>query len=245
MLLKRLIIVGYPEGNLAGAIYKHAYAEALVNSGKFKVMFYKPEMKLSGLNLSGIVVIYAGKGGRLQETYELCETYDLPLIQAATGLAKPENPGFPFINAPNLSPLIVTFFKALKNFKAPYEPLMDQLTIKIQESHQKSKKTVPGTAKKMSEILGYEFKPEQDSIRDHTRQLKEIGIPGEHLGRHAYHNITIEGFMAEIGLTTRVLGLDTYGVGALWFAERILARDNKGMLDDGYQEIEEFLEEIK
>ena len=192
------------------------------------------------MNLSGTVVIYTGKGGRLAETFDFCSEYHLPLIQASTGQELPTDPTYTLVNAPNLALPIIAFFKGLKAFSEVYGQVGEAFNVHVLESHQSAKKSLPGTAAKIASILGYTMQP-ADSVRDTETQVR-LGIPEPHLGRHAFHQITIEGMGVEIGLTTKVLGLTPYGPGALWLSERILAgvQPGGGILD-GIYEAEYFL----
>jgi dihydrodipicolinate reductase len=157
-------------------------------------------------------VLHVGSGRELRSLIGLCSKHGFPLIQASTGVQAPPFQDFPFayIEAPNLSPVIIRFFKLLANAG----PLFRSYDVSVTESHQASKTTVPGTAKKIAELLGHPDLP-ITSIRDPHVQATTYGVPAAHLGGHALHDIVIRGGGAEISLGTRVMGRETYVHGVL------------------------------
>jgi hypothetical protein len=98
MLLKRLIIVGHPQGQLAGAIYKCFRNAEWVTD--LEALFYNTQMNLAGMtDLDSTVVVYTGEdGASLEAACLMCTSHKLPLIQASvTEVTHPITPLFPYI----------------------------------------------------------------------------------------------------------------------------------------------------
>jgi hypothetical protein len=96
-------------------------------------------------------------------------------------------PGFPVLLCPNTNILMLKFMHML----ARSGRLFAGTPVRLIESHQASKHSVPGTAVQMAQALGL---PAQsiESVRDPARQATEFHIPPEHLARHAFHRISLE-----------------------------------------------------
>jgi dihydrodipicolinate reductase len=157
---------------------------------------------------SGIVV-HAGSGRELTEAIEYCAKTESTLFELSTsGFAIPEKTDFPVIVCPNVNLQMLCFMAMVKRFSG----LFKGRTIRITESHQSSKKTKPGTAIYLAKSLGI-LERDIVSERDPERQQKIMGIPKEHLDRHACHQIVISDPEVEIRLETRVLGKSAYSSG--------------------------------
>ena len=170
------------------------------------------------------VAIHAGKSGnQLSNLITFCEQRGIPIIQAATGMTLPQELKIPVINAPNMAIEIIAFLKHLPAF---IDGITKQTGVEVEyarltESHQETKGTsVPGTARRIGAIIGV---PDDKivSIRKPSEQSLHIGVPEEHLARHAYHTAEIK-FKGgtRIGLTTKIHGLETYAKGAVFLAQR-------------------------
>ncbi len=81
--------------------------------------------------------------------------------------------------------------------------------ISILESHQETKKSLPGTAIEFAKSLGF---PSGNiiSIRNPELQEKQYGIPAECLDLHAFHEIVIGDRGTSITLKTLVKGHESY-----------------------------------
>jgi len=84
--------------------------------------------------------------------------------------------------------------------------------IRVTESHQSSKTSVPGTAVSMANALGLAAS-EIVSVRNAAQQIADLGIPPDHLERHAFHRIEIHDGPCSIAMETRVYGDSPYASG--------------------------------
>ena len=164
------------------------------------------------------MVVHAGSGRLLEDLIASCQRFEIPLVQASTGLQHqlPSVMKFAFVDAPNLALPIVQFLSLLHHagelLQGPYD-------VELRESHQAAKATAAGTARVMAQALRSD--PERiDSVRDPERQ-RELGIPSKFLDAHAAHWISIRGLGVEIAFSTKVLGHQAYGLGLAALADRI------------------------
>jgi len=168
-------------------------------------------------------LIHAGSGREMPQAIAYCTKHKIPLIQASTGIVAPENPPFAYIEAPNLAMDVLRFVEAASLFKGA--------AITLTESHQATKKSLPGTARLIAERLGIE---KIDSIRDPKVQKERFQLSEEELSSHAIHNLCIERAGVQIYLEVRITGLEPYVAGA----KEILKLDLES-LEDGFYKISE------
>lgn len=167
-------------------------------------------------DLGNVIAIHFGSGRQLLSLCNWCQANNVPLIQGSTGQTLPNGIFVSIVNAPNLSLPIVKF---LKDILPALEKTFKGMEVNIVESHQKTKKTIPGTALRMADAFGIEEK-EIISVRKEGIQSL-LGVNKEYLGAHGYHWITIKGFGAEITVSTKVNGRLTYAEGALAVADEV------------------------
>lgn len=164
------------------------------------------------------VVVHAGSGRALDDVVAYCRATSAPLIELATGSVLEQagqgEPDFPLLICPNTNILMLKFMAML----AAHGQHFQQDSRQILESHQAGKTSVAGTAVALAESLGL-ASDAIVSIRDPRVQQDELGIPAEHLARHAYHRIEIADSVGRIVLEARVLGEAPYAAGVA----RILA----------------------
>jgi 4-hydroxy-tetrahydrodipicolinate reductase len=155
------------------------------------------------------VIIHAGSGKQLGDIILYCSSNRCLLIQLSTGLEIGEyNETFPVIICPNISLLLVKFMYMLQKFGENFRDYEIQLT----ESHQSTKKSVPGTALHIADSLKLD-RGKIITIRDKLRQQKELNIPDAFIDSHAYHEIKIKDNNVELVLKTSVYGHDGYAKG--------------------------------
>ncbi|CAN5415052.1 hypothetical protein BH23BAC1_BH23BAC1_42750 [soil metagenome] len=160
------------------------------------------------------IIIHAGSGRQLQEGLEFCKRTDSFFIELSTGLITEElDPNFTLIICPNTSLLLL---KTLSIFRF-YGSHFKEYKISIIESHQSSKRSIPGTAFSFAKSLSVPF-DQIKSIRQKDIQIHKIGIPNEFLDIHAYHKIVIQDGLDEVIIETKVLGHESYAKGV----ERII-----------------------
>jgi len=152
------------------------------------------------------IIIHAGSGRQLGECIEYCEKSKSILLELSTGTGIENSTCLcPIVICPNTAIPILKIMQLLRE----YGKYFSKYKIKIIESHQKTKKTVAGTAIEISKSLGYPVE-KIESVRNEEIQKNIIGIPEEHLNLHAYHKIIIEGDGCEIKLETKILGHTSY-----------------------------------
>lgn len=155
------------------------------------------------------ILVHAGSGRQLDECISFCERTESVLIELSTGLKSEKFvPDFPLIICPNTSILMLKTLNMLSLFGRNFQ----DYEVIITESHQATKTTEPGTAFNFAESLQVP-KDKIVSIRNPKIQKEIIGIPDEHIGKHAYHKIVIKNNNDELLIETKVLGHDSYANG--------------------------------
>lgn len=162
------------------------------------------------------IAVHCGSGRELPDLLAWCEKHQVALVQASTGQTLPAEVKTAVITTPNLIGAIVKFIVALGWITALYP----NAQIRIVESHQKEKKSVPGTAREIATAMNVPTE-EIVSVREEKKQLA-MGVPEEHLDGHAYHFITIEVDGMTIRLQTEVNGREPYGYGLIELGKKIL-----------------------
>ncbi len=158
----------------------------------------------------------------------------IPFVMGTTGgdrelLQKTvEKSNISAVIAPNMAKQIVAFQSMVRYAAENFPDVFKGYSLKIIESHQKSKADTSGTAKKMVQYfnqLGVPFKKEQIvKVREPQKQL-EMKIPEKYLTGHGWHTYTLESADGTVlfRLTHNVNGRDTYAQGTL-DAIRFLAK---------------------
>jgi dihydrodipicolinate reductase len=221
---KNVIVVG--SGKLATAVI-----EELSLDKSFVVSSW--DTKRPNSNVASIVV-HAGSGRQLSEVYEFCKLSNSVFVELSTGMPTIDNEFlFPVVICPNTSVLLIKFLAMWKHFGT----LSDEYKISMLESHQASKKSVPGTAVEIADAIGY---PREDifSVRDPEVQSKELQISSEYLPKHAFHRVKIEDGSVSIQVETKVLGHDSYATGVSKIASAIAKLE----LENRKYQITEFAE---
>lgn len=171
------------------------------------------------------IVVHAGSGRELDDVIAYCGETNSVLVELATG-SKIENAlsTFPVVLCPNTNILMLKFMNMLANSGK----LFEGYRIKLTESHQSEKRSTPGTAVAMAQSVGLSAE-DVISVRDRKEQLTALGIPPEHLGRHAVHSITIDDGTCRILLETRVYGSSPYadGVSKIVFSAATRPLENR------------------
>lgn len=172
-----------------------------------------------GLEGGARMVVHAGSGRELDEVVAFCSSSGSTLLNLSTGDAQlPSAPDFPLVLCPNVNMPMLRFMAMVKQAARHFRGQ----DIRITESHQSTKRTRPGTAIHLATSLGV---PENEirSERDPQTQREALGIPPEHLDRHAYHEIVISDPEVQIRLETLVLGKSAYASGLAKVIEIVAA----------------------
>ncbi|RIX43059.1 MAG: dihydrodipicolinate reductase [Rhodocyclales bacterium GT-UBC] len=179
------------------------------------------------------IVIHAGSGRTLDELVGYCATTRSVLLELATGSAL-ENSAtpFPLVLCPNTNILMLKAMAMIANSSA----LLRGQPIRVVESHQSAKTSVPGTAVSIAASLGV---PAADivSIRDPQVQQGELGIAAQDLARHAYHRIEIGDAATRLVIETRVVGDTPYADGVAGIVKAVQSHP----LDNRLYHINEFI----
>lgn len=219
--MKKLIIIG--NGKLTESIISNIPNYINIQTEKFsKIGEFDNET----------IFVHIGSGREFKVSLNLAIKYNSSYIQAATEkeykLEPPKDISIKFIHAPNLDINIIKFIHWLKIGK----DLFKNENIEILESHQKQKKSKPGTAIKFAHYLGTN-EDEIISIRD-TNTQKKLNI--SNLEHHAYHKISIGNSDSLITLETKIEGAVNYSKGLAIIINSI------EYLQPGSYEIEELVE---
>lgn len=180
------------------------------------------------------VVIHAGSGRELDSIVAYCANTASPLIELATGSTIADyKTDFPVVVCPNTNILMLKFMAML----AANGHQFKDYTVRVTESHQADKSSVPGTAVNMAESLGLPGNRIR-SIRDPHVQEESLKIPQEFLSRHAFHRIEIEDPVTSLCFETRVLGRAPYAEGVA----KIIAAVRSHTLENTRYSVMDFIE---
>lgn len=154
-------------------------------------------------------VVHAGSGRELSEILRFCRERALPLIELSTGTGVADlADGVPVVVCANANLLMLKFMAMI----ARCGPWFHGESVRLTESHQAGKTSVPGTAVALAASLG--LSPEAIvSVRDPAQQSDALGILAADLGRHAFHRIEIGEGDCRLRLETLVTGGAPYAEG--------------------------------
>ncbi|MBP7647476.1 MAG: dihydrodipicolinate reductase [Comamonas sp.] len=180
------------------------------------------------------IVVHAGSGRELQEISNFCSRTSSVLIELSTGSAiESADICFPVVLCPNTNILMLKFMHMLECSGS----LFSGYDIKLTESHQASKKSVPGTAVAIANALRISI-DEIESVRDTAIQADEFKIREEHLGRHAFHRVRINDSSCQIEMESRVVGDSPYARGVQQIVDAVIEQE----LQNRTYSITEFIE---
>ncbi|KVO66383.1 dihydrodipicolinate reductase C-terminal domain-containing protein [Burkholderia ubonensis] len=163
------------------------------------------------------IVVHAGSGRELPAAIAFCRATGSPLVELSTGSdLETGSHDFPIVLCPNTNILMLKFMSMLETSGH----LFRNCDISLVESHQATKTSVPGTAVGIGRSLGLQ---PQDirSVRDPDVQRRELHIPDDELGRHAYHRVRIEDGACSLQLESRVYGASPYADGVSRIVEAV------------------------
>ena len=180
------------------------------------------------------IVVHAGSGRELDGVIAFCERTNSTLVEVATGSAiENRHVPFPVVLCPNTNILMLKFMVMMARSGDLFKGCKIQLT----ESHQAAKTSTPGTAVGVARSLGLPS-AEIRSVRDPVEQAQVLGIPEEHLPRHAYHHIEIQDGETSLTLETRVFDKAPYAAGVA----RIVSAVRAHALEPRIYNVIEFIE---
>ncbi len=159
--------------------------------------------------LNSKVIVHIGSGRQFNDVLNFCRETKTPLIQGSTDITGSFNDvDFKYVDSPNFNIIMLKFMHMIKVYGFQFQ----KYNISITESHQETKKSLPGTALEFAKSLGISS-DEIISIRDTVVQEKQLNIPKENLQLHAFHEITIGDGSTSIDIKTLVKGHDSYVTG--------------------------------
>ena len=167
------------------------------------------------------IVVHAGSGRELPDAIAFCRATGSTLIELSTGSGlETGSHDFPVVLCPNTNILMLKFMSMLETSGH----LFRDCNISVTESHQASKTSVPGTAVDIGQSLGV---PAHDirSVRDPAEQRDTLQIPGDQLGRHAFHRIRIEDGACSLQFESRVYGASPYADGVSRIVDAVRQRN--------------------
>lgn len=198
---EKMVVVVVGTGKLAQELLSE-----LPNACSFEVIAWA---EVVGRKAAAKVVVHAGSGRQLDEVIAYCQETGATLVELATGSAlEGRELSFPVVICPNTNILMLKFMAMLAANGHHFE----NYALKLVESHQAGKTSVAGTAVALAQSLGLASEAIV-SIRDPHVQSEMLGIPVEHLSRHAYHRIEIQDHVGSIVLETKVFGQAPYADG--------------------------------
>jgi 4-hydroxy-tetrahydrodipicolinate reductase len=171
---------------------------------------------------------------------------DIPFIMGTTGFDRAEAVrlveagNVPAVIAPNMGIPILLIQRALSQLAYEFPGALQGYSVTIQESHQSTKKDTSGTAKALVNAfqqLGLPATTEAiQMVRDPEKQRRELSVPEEFLGGHAYHfyNVTSPDASVQLGLSHCIHGRRVYAEGTLKAVEFLAERMAKGVRGECY-----------
>lgn len=180
------------------------------------------------------IVVHAGSGREIGSIASFCERTSSVLVELSTGSSlEGFQPDFPLVLCPNTNILMLKFMCMLERSGSMFKGS----EIRITESHQATKTSVPGTAVSIATALGVSAS-EIISVRDISQQENDLDIPQTHLRRHAFHRIEIHDGPCTISMETRVYGESPYASGV----QEIVSAIQQRALQPRVYSINEFIE---
>lgn len=186
-----------------------------------------------------IVALHVGSGRQLPELVHVCEKHRIPILNGSTGI-KAHLIGIddvPVVNAENFALPILRLLHILPDFAQKLNRPEFPLDYSVVESHQSTKKTLPGTAVRMASAVGA-IPGDVTSIRQGEVQLL-LGVPQGFLSAHGYHWITWEDTDLQIQLTTKVNGRGAYLKGGTFLLRKLI--DHSAGMSNGLHDVLDFL----
>lgn len=153
--------------------------------------------------------------------------HGLPFVMGTTGGDRDDlartvaNSDTAAVIAPNMAKQIVGFGAMMAWAAETFPGLFSGYNLTIRESHQQGKADTSGTAKAMVQSfngLGIPFSADRiEKVRDPEVQVREFGIPSEHLDGHGWHTYTLVSpdETVRFTFTHNVNGRDIYARGTL------------------------------
>jgi hypothetical protein len=179
-------------------------------------------------------VVHAGSGRELPDILRFCRERSLPLIELSTGTGIAAlADGVPVVVCANANLLMLKFMTMLSRSGSWFRGE----TIRVTESHQAGKTSVPGTAVAIAKSLGVASEAIA-SVRDPAQQSAGLGLTEEQLARHAFHRIEIGEGDCSLRLETLVTGNAPYADGVRRIVEAALAHP----LESRCHDVTEFIE---
>jgi 4-hydroxy-tetrahydrodipicolinate reductase len=139
--------------------------------------------------------------------------------------------------APNMGKQIVAFQTMMENMAEKFPGCFAGYTLKVVESHQRTKVDTSGTAKAVVasfQKMGLDFGEKQiEKVRQAQEQMDRMGVPESHISGHAFHTYTLTSPDGSVTLEFKhnVCGREVYAEGtvdaAIFLSKQIAAGAQK------------------
>lgn len=200
----------------------------------------------SGGSYEPIVVDFS-QPDAVNQNIELYCKHHIPFVLGTTGGDRGEDDSklIKMVNdssntaviAPNMAKPIVMLQSMLEYAAKNFPGALEDFSMAVKESHQKSKKDTSGTAKAMVSYfnkLGIDFNV-QDIVKSRDPKLQELfgGVPKKYIDGHGYHTYSLlsNDTTTDIEITHNIRGRQVYADGtidAIKFLERKIEYGEKG-----------------
>lgn len=152
--------------------------------------------------------------------------HKIPFVMGTTGgnrealMDLVKNANHPCVIAPNMAKQIVALQAMLEWTAKKFSGVFSNYSLKVVESHQKTKADTSGTAKALVQSfleMGAAAKePVIEMVRDEESQVNKMLVPSEHLGGHAFHTYSLDSADKSVHFEFRhnVCGRDIYAEGS-------------------------------
>ncbi|KAL4545468.1 hypothetical protein Ndes2526B_g00137 [Nannochloris sp. 'desiccata'] len=152
---------------------------------------------------------------------------NLPFVMGTTGgdrealLRDVAASGNYAVIAPNMGKQIVAFQTMMETMAEQFPGCFSGYTMRVVESHQRSKVDTSGTAKAVVasfQKMGLNFSENEiEKIREEDQQVKRMGVPEAHVPGHAFHTYTVTSPDKSVTLEFKhnVCGREVYAEGTV------------------------------
>jgi 4-hydroxy-tetrahydrodipicolinate reductase len=152
-------------------------------------------------NFTGFICIDFTHPSAVNDNARFYVEHEIPFVMGTTGGDRDQlhetilSGNIPAVIAPNMAKQIVGFQAMMEYAATTFPDLFKDYSLKIRESHQKTKADTSGTAKAMVHYFNHLGIPFSDNDihqeRDPDIQRNVWKIPEQHLNGHAWHTYTL------------------------------------------------------
>ena len=199
------------------------------------------DSKIAGIlkEYPGLIAVDYTHPSAVNGNAEFYVKHKIPFVMGTTGgdrealIDLVKNAKHPCVIAPNMAKQIVALQAMLEWVSKNFPGVFGGYSLKVVESHQKTKADTSGTAKALVKSfleMGAEGKePIIEMVRDEESQVSRMAVPREHLGGHAFHTYSLDSADNSVHFEFRhnVCGREVYAEGTAdaveFLSKKILA----------------------